>query len=108
MQYVTVTERDNNAEVRLQVGDELIVRLEATPGTGYSWSVTGEEDVLKLSGTPTFESSGKFGLGRAEQQVFTFRVQAAGVRTLQLEYRRPWEKQAPTAKAFSVHLIAVE
>jgi inhibitor of cysteine peptidase len=107
MQRVTVTERENNSDLRLQVGDELIVRLEANPGSGYSWSVVGEEGgVLNLAGEPTFEKSGERRLGGVEQQVFTFRAQSAGMRMLRLEYRRPWEKQAPAAKTFSIHVIA--
>ena len=101
-----MTDQDNGIEVRLEVGDELSVRLEAYPGTGYSWRLVGEVDMLKPAGEPSFEGSGKLTMGGALQQVFNFRVEAVGEGAIQFEYRRPWEQQCPSQKNFSIHLIA--
>lgn len=107
MTRLTITEQNNNGEFHLRVGDELIVRLEAIPGAGYSWIVSGNvEGVLSQSGQPVFEKSGKRVLGGVEQQVFTFQVSSPGAGVLKLEYRRPWEKPATAIKTFSIRVIA--
>ena len=92
----------------MHVGDELTVRLPATPGTGYSWNVSGEGGgVLAEISKPDFEkTSGTRKLGAPEQQVFRFRVGSAGVRQLRLEYRRPWDKLGMAAKTFLITIVA--
>jgi inhibitor of cysteine peptidase len=109
MSRVTLTERDNQGEVHLSVDDELVVRLEANPGTGYSWNVAGEEEiVLDRLGEPTFERLGEPKPGGVEHQVFTFRVRSKGESSLRLDYRRSWEKQKAAEKSFSVRVFASE
>jgi predicted secreted protein len=109
MANLIVTEQHNNTQVRLHVGDRLTVRLEAIPGTGYSWIVKGEVGgVLNQTGEPAFERSGERVMGGVEQQVFSFQVKANGAAGLELEYRRPWEKSATASKSFSIRVIAEE
>jgi predicted secreted protein len=109
MTRVIVTEQNSNAEFRLHMGDELIVRLDAIPGTGYAWIVLGEvEGVLSQIGEPVFEKSGERAMGAVEQQVFTFHIKSTGVHRLELEYRRPWEKPGTATKSFSITVIAEE
>jgi predicted secreted protein len=103
----TITKKNNNAELNVHVGDKLIVRLEAIPGAGFSWSVIGDVGgVLSQSGEPVFERSGERLMGGVEQQVFTFQVKSKGVLKLQLEYRRPWEKAGAANKSFSIRVKA--
>lgn len=108
MPSMTISEQDQGSELRVRVGDELTVRLSVIPGTGYSWNVSGEgRGVLVEIGEPTFEkTSGVRRLGAPEQQVFRFRAGSAGVRQLQLEYRRPWDKSATAAKMFSITVVS--
>ncbi len=104
-----LTEQNNNAELHLQVGDKLTVRLESIPGTGFSWTVVGElAGVLRQSGEPLFERSGERKLGGVEHQVFSFEVTSKGLLGLLLEYRRPWEKSGAAAKSFSIKVMAEE
>ena len=109
MTRLIVTEQNNNAEFRLHVGDELIVRLEAIPGTGYSWIVLGDNDeVLSQIGESVFEKSDEQMVGGVEQQIFSFRVKSTGVRLLELEYRRSWEKHGEAIKSLSIRVITEE
>jgi predicted secreted protein len=109
MKRLTVTDQDHGAQYRLHVGDELVVRLEAIPGTGYSWMISGvDEGVLSQIGEPVFERSNKQVLGGVEQQVFSFRVLSSGVHRLELVYRRSWEKSGTGNKSFSITVIAEE
>ena len=101
-----VTEDHDRAELHLHVGDELVIRLEAIPGTGYSWVVSGPGGgILQQVGEPRFEKADQKTMGGAEKQVLTFRVESAGKQTLELEYRRAWEKPGTAKKSFSVKAI---
>lgn len=110
MATITIGEQHQNSQVRIRVGDELMVRLPGIPGTGYSWIVVQKNtSVLADIGEPRFEKRSedrKF--GAPEDQVFHFRVTSGGVSKLQLEYRRPWDKRGKTSKVFSVTLVAQE
>jgi predicted secreted protein len=109
MKRLVVTERDQNAEFHLRLGDELTVRLEVIPGTGYSWKISeNDEGVLSHLGEPIFERSDSQVLGGVEQQIFRFRVTSSGVRQLELKYGRPWEKPGKAIKSFSIRVIAEE
>ena len=65
MTHVIVTEQDSNAEFRLHMGDELIVRLDAIPGTGYAWIVLGKLDVFT---TPASETTLQHVLARLHER----------------------------------------
>jgi predicted secreted protein len=109
MKRIIVNDRDNNAEFRLHKGDELTVLLEVIPGTGYSWKISGDgEGVLSHIGEPVFEKTGAKLLGGVEQQVFCFRIESSGVRKLEFEYGRSWEKPGTAMKSFIITVIAEE
>jgi predicted secreted protein len=103
---VTVVNEKTGGVVSLKVGAVLEVRLEANHTTGYSWiSAPVANPVLMRQGAARYEehaSGGKAGVGGME--IWRFKAVKAGKQGLQFEYRRPWEKGAPAAKAvtFSV------
>jgi predicted secreted protein len=103
---VTVTEKDNGAETILARGDTLAVSLPATSGTGYVWQVAKvESSILAQSGNPTFEHDQKAMPGAMWHQTFHFTANAAGTGMLELRYFRPWEKDTPAAKAFTLNVF---
>jgi len=104
---VTVTEKQNNGKVALNRGDTLVVRLESNPTTGYTWKVSKcDSKILKLAGEPVFEQPVRKPpvVGAPGHQVFKFRTPAVGKTKLQLEYRRPWEKNAKPEETFTVNV----
>lgn len=106
MTSLNIIETDDGSEFRLQVGDELTVRLDATPGTGYSWEVSGNgEKVLSQVGESVYEEAKPPVLGGVQKQVLHFCAKLPGVHRLTLEYRRPWEKTGTTLKIFSITVI---
>lgn len=106
MTSLNITETDDGCEFRLHVGDELTVRLDATPGTGYSWEVSGNGGkVLSQVGEPVYEKVKQPILGGVQKQVFHFCAKLPGVHRLTLEYRRPWEKAGTAMKSFSFTVI---
>lgn len=105
----SVTNRDNGTELHFRVGDVITLRLEASPGTGYSWQVSGyDASVLTQIGNPAYEELRSPLLGGATHQLFHFSITSPGVSRLELEYRRPWEEPGTAKKVFSITVIAQE
>jgi inhibitor of cysteine peptidase len=100
---VTVTDQDNGKGIELAQGGTLIVQLPSNPSTGYSWGVKGDCSPLKLVKSDykqQNQSSQK--VGAPGTQVLQMKAIGPGTATLNLEYRRPWEKDVPPAKVFSI------
>jgi predicted secreted protein len=105
----SVTNRDHGTELHFRVGDGLTLRLEASPGTGYSWQVSGyDASMLTQIGNSAYEELRSPVLGGATHELFHFSIKSPGVSRLELEYRRPWEKPNRATKAFSITVIAQE
>lgn len=99
----TLSKADHGRQVRVRPGQEIILRLEGNPTTGFSWEVA-EIDSATLVQHKEVEFAPQSNLIGAPG-TFTFRFKALqrGATTLRLVYRRPWEKAAP-ADTFSVHI----
>ena len=104
----TLEDAGDGTDVTLRTGDEIIVKLEAQMGTGYSWLVTDDaEGTLEQQGEPTTEkidSGNTTAVGQAELQVFTFKAMKAGTGTLSLEYKRSWETTVPAEKTWTAEI----
>jgi inhibitor of cysteine peptidase len=102
-----LTEADANHKVGLEVGQKLVLKLESNRSTGYSWSLTESENpILTSLGKPTYKISGALP-GAGGFETWRLRATKIGRETLKFEYRRPWEKKGPPAKAVLFH-IAVQ
>jgi predicted secreted protein len=105
---VKVVSEQTKGEVDLQMGEGLEVRLEANHTTGYSWvAAPVANPVLVMQGKAAYQENaagGKAGVGGVE--VWRFKAVKAGKEGLQFDYRRPWEKNVPAAKAvaFSIRV----
>jgi inhibitor of cysteine peptidase len=102
---VTISDQDNGKDIDLPQGATLLVKLTSNPSTGYSWAVKGDPSPLKLEKTSTKkgkQSSKK--VGAPGVQELRFVANSAGMASLTLEYRRPWEYTASPAKTFSVRV----
>ncbi|MGB8509740.1 MAG: protease inhibitor I42 family protein [Pyrinomonadaceae bacterium] len=103
---VTVTEKEAGGKVCLSKGDVLAVRLEAQLGTGYGWQVVKyRSQQLELLGEPEQETPDKGAPGAIEHQIFRFKAQSSGSTALELQYVRPWEKNAKPLKTYRVEVV---
>ena len=91
---------DPGTAIQLAVGDRFAIELAGNPTTGYTWQVHADSQHLELLGQE-FEPGGE-GVGAAGQEVFRFRVLAAGETEIACEYRRPWDKEIRDTKRFRV------
>ncbi len=94
----TITAADANRPITLQIGQEVVLRLESNRATGYSWLLAESKNtVLTNLGRATYEK-GRGAVGAGGIETWKFRATKSGAETLKLEYRRPWEKKVPPAK----------
>jgi C1A family cysteine protease/predicted secreted protein len=110
---VRLSAKDDSRQIELKEGQVLVISLESNPSTGYTWEIEeAKETILRQTGKTEFKpESGPLGapalLGAPGKQILRFEAVAAGQTTLRLVYRRPWEKGAKPAKAFSLQVQGV-
>lgn len=102
---IIVTDADNGKDIDLPAGDTLVVRLKSNPSTGYSWAIKGDPSPLRLGKSSTKKNSQTgHAAGTPVTQEFRLSATSAGLASLTLEYRRPWEYTAGPARKFHVQV----
>jgi inhibitor of cysteine peptidase len=100
-----VTEADAGRSIRMPVGTFLDVALPGNPTTGYIWQrAPGDAGGVETVGAARFEPSGP-AIGQGGLVHLGFRVTKPGATPLWLVYRRPFEKDVPPTRTFSVTLV---
>jgi inhibitor of cysteine peptidase len=100
---LVATEKDNGKEVSVPKGINFVVSLEITSGTGYGWTLAKDgAPLLKLIGKPQIEKPKDSMPGATQRQVFRFHAMDSGSANLELHYARPWEKDKPPARTFTL------
>jgi len=100
-----LTEKDDGKTLSMAVKKRFVVRLAGNPTTGYGWrtvEVTGDavEQTGKVAYVAAKRQPGMVGVGG--HYVFRFEAVKPGKTSIKLEYARPWEKDKPPAKTFTV------
>ncbi|MCL5037980.1 MAG: protease inhibitor I42 family protein [Chloroflexi bacterium] len=103
---ITVTGADNGSKITVSQNDLVIVRLEYTSGTGYTWVADKpERDKLLLMKNPEFAAGDMPGAKGIE--IFTFKAMETGPSVIRINYLRPWEKNVPPAETFTLNLEVI-
>ncbi len=96
---------DDAAEVEVEVEQEIVVKLEANPTTGYTWAVDSDVDgSLRLVGEVEFDAVSNLA-GAGGIQTLRFKANATGEGDLTLIYHRPFEPDVEPLREFSVSVI---
>jgi len=96
---------DDAAEIEMEVEEEILVKLEANPTTGYTWAVDSDVDgSLRLVGEIEFESESNLA-GAGGKQMLRFKALTPGEGNLTLIYHRPFEPDAEPLREFSVSVV---
>jgi predicted secreted protein len=107
LKALILTVQDDGREISVPVGNTVVVRLEAIPGTGYGWQVVRNgSPQLRQEGAPVFEPKHRGGEGGTEDEVFQFRVQRPGTTDLEFQYRRPLDSQSTAIKTFKIRITS--
>ncbi|MGA1796142.1 MAG: protease inhibitor I42 family protein [bacterium] len=101
------TREDDGKEFTLSCGEGFRVELSESPTTGYVWSVSETLSPQVTLLDRRFEPSGEDAqrMGGGGIRIFTFEAYAAGIVTMELCLRRPWEKEGTCIETFSLSLI---
>lgn len=101
---VRLGSEDDSREVSLTAGQTLEIALAGNIATGYSWELgAAVEPVLRLQGEPEYVADSRL-LGAGGVSTFRFAPDVPGTVTVQLLYRRPWEKDVAPAQTFAVQV----
>ncbi len=104
---IAITDQDDGKDIDLPAGDTLVLRLKSNPSTGYSWAIKGDPSPLKLVKNSTKKNDQTSDVpGAPVTQEFRLTAVSAGMASLTLEYRRPWEHDVAPAKTFQVRVNA--
>jgi inhibitor of cysteine peptidase len=101
---VTVGASADGTSLRLEQGDTLVVRLAGNMSTGYRWEIASRPSALRRLGS-SYETRKSTPPMAGQGGTFVFRFAArTGHGALRLVYHRPWEKQAPPLKTFTLRV----
>ncbi|MCL2309269.1 MAG: protease inhibitor I42 family protein [Proteobacteria bacterium] len=109
--YGTVaTEALNGADIPLEVGQQLEVRLQSNHSTGHQWVQTEPMRGMLRDASPRYEvpptpegAEPRAGIGGTE--IFSFTAARPGVQVLVFEYRRSWETSQEASKRIYYQVI---
>jgi inhibitor of cysteine peptidase len=104
LRSLSLTEKDDGKTVTVTEGQNLVVKLQSNPTTGYKWNVVSTDRTFGYPADTRFlKNSDAVGSGGVER--FSWKTKGAlsmaGEHTVKMEYKRPWETNASPAKKFS-------
>jgi inhibitor of cysteine peptidase len=89
-----VTKSQNGLEIERKPGDSVEIELPENRTTGFRWTLLSSGGpVLELL-DDSIEASGDDVRGRGGVRRWRFRAATEGISRIEIEYGRPWEKQA--------------
>lgn len=103
----TVTSKDDEKLVTLNIGDKLVIKLPGNYTTGYQWEVVEgyDDDVIRQEGKGEYKPEKTDRVGAGGIAVFTFTATGTGRTDLNLEYRRPWEKNGDVPEDYEITVL---
>jgi inhibitor of cysteine peptidase len=92
--------------IDLKVGDGVKVTLTENPSTGYKWEFLAKPEPICVIVTDAYVANTAIGtVGSGGVHHWDFRAVDKGTTTVNLVYRRPWEKDATPARTFLLTLV---
>lgn len=96
---------DESHSIPSRINEEFIIRLPATPSTGYTWQVEQMPQKLHLLGTNYEQSEHNITVvGSSEMQLFRFYGTAPGQYDIVFALKRPWENSVIQKRTIRVYI----
>ncbi len=90
-------------EMKVKLGKEFAIYLEANPTTGYDWEAEFDESILKLK-DKYFEPDLPAAVGGGGKDKFVFLPVKTGRTNILMLYKRPWENKPLKEKVFQIFI----
>lgn len=101
-QKVKVDAAMNGTTLEVDKGQEVVLKLDANPTTGYDWElIEVDPAILKQVGDVDYKADSML-IGSGGVNTYTFEAVASGSTRLKLVYRRSWEIDAPPLQTFEL------
>lgn len=101
----TLTEKNNGDSINLKINDNVEIKLESNPTTGYRWFLSDKADSTIVSvNDPVFIESKKDKklVGAGGYEIFTIKAISKGKTSIILNYERPWEEEGEPIETFEI------
>ena len=103
MQVARLTNAASGKTLVLDKPGLLALKLNANPSTGYSWQVSASSAAVTKVGTSfTIVREEEAMVGAPGTEIIFLNVQEPGTYTVNMEYKRPWEKLSLDKFSFTV------
>jgi len=103
MSEILIEAADHGREIEVKEGDIVVIRLEETLSTGYSWEVGDiDESVLELIDSDYSEPDRKHFVGGGGARTFRFKAGSAGQDKIRLRLRRSWDPEDEASDRFEI------
>ena len=100
---VAIAEGQNGTTTTIGKDQILEIRLPAQAGTGYTWALAANPmATLKLARSDTTSADRP---GAPQTQIFMLQPTNTGAGDLVINYSRPWEKDKPPVRMFTLHVV---
>jgi inhibitor of cysteine peptidase len=92
--------------INLRVGDGVKVTLAENPSTGYKWEFLAKPEPICVIVNDAYVANTAIGtVGSGGLHHWDFRAVDKGTATVNLVYRRPWEKDATPGQTFVLTVV---
>ncbi|WP_375438204.1 protease inhibitor I42 family protein [uncultured Hymenobacter sp.] len=109
---VNITEYGNHSSVKVNQGDQLLIKLDTTVGSQYAWELMPVADDIVQAVAPPVEQPRKkprkVKAGTPEDVAFQFQALKPGKTTLRFLYRNMTNNEAPPKRDFEVQVEVPE
>lgn len=95
----------NLVRLNVNIQEEFMISLKATPTTGYTWGAQFDETMVQLKGKH-FDLDPTSSIGGGGTETFTFNPRGKGETVIIMRYKRSWEEKA--LKEIHYHLVITE
>ncbi len=97
-----ISEDMNGQTVTVKAGETFTIKLSGNPTTEYGWKLAEvDASILKQAEDAGYKPDMPI-TGSGGTYTYKFTAQTAGTTTLNFDYVRPWEKDKPPYKTFSI------
>jgi inhibitor of cysteine peptidase len=104
--YAQETPAPASTTIEVNLGEDVVITLEANHSTGFSWQLAQplEKDILEFTESQYISSNTGL-LGAGGKEVWTLKTLQRGKTEVALKYAQPWEKDKPPAKEVQFVII---